>query len=143
MWSKAVYVLCFTVCFSSFFVENSGTDVKGLCLLLFITSFFYEYCTGILEKYIVAPMKKLLPVEQTKSVEEKKEESGNFDFFGRDIIRQTSKVVTKVGKNVKELVSKTTKGLDCDKELNSNGMVDTFKSKLQAIYPGTLIIYIS
>nr|XP_008193524.2 PREDICTED: phospholipase A2C isoform X1 [Tribolium castaneum] len=120
MWSKSVVILLFAVCFSAFFVENNGLEVKEF-----------------VNKYVVRPMKSLLPHKETSEAsDEKDKESGNFDFIGRDIIRETSKVAKTIGKNIKEFVSKNTKGLDCDKEF-SGEMVDGFKSKVKAIYPGT------
>ncbi|XP_044267502.1 phospholipase A2-like [Tribolium madens] len=121
MWSKSVLILLFAVCFSSFFVENEGSDMKGL-----------------VKEYVIRPMKSLFGQKEiSEESVEKDKESGSLDFFGRDIVREASKVVKTIGKNIKEYVSKnTTEGLDCDKEF-SNGMIEDFLKKVKLIYPGT------
>ncbi|RZB40304.1 Phospholip A2 2 domain containing protein, partial [Asbolus verrucosus] len=72
---------------------------------------------------------------KNKDKEESGREHGSLDFFGRDIIKSlTRKNDDDVENEVEIEFSSATSGLDCNKTF-FGGVVDSFKSKVRAIYP--------
>jgi hypothetical protein len=110
--------------------------------------YFFSICFFCIVLLLVGIVDKLVPQEvqkvfvatedSTEDVSEK-EEHGTFDFFGRDILRKTSRKLGELKEAIKITFSRDTQGLDCNETL-SEGTLDKFKSRIKAIYPGRNII---
>lgn len=67
-------------------------------------------------------------------------EQGNLDFFGRDVARKLISVVGNVDQKIRSHTSKVTGGLDANKGF-FDGVLEKFKDRVRAIYPGKYEYY--
>ncbi|KAJ3656660.1 hypothetical protein Zmor_015716 [Zophobas morio] len=108
------------------------------CVLVFLVHQHHCFEFGAYEYFknkLFRPAKYILPARDNDNINRiyDERERGSFDSVGRELIRGASKTFKAIKRTFS---SSDTKGLDCNKTL-SGGNMETFKSNIQAIYPGT------